>query len=599
MQDQVLALQELRDHIASHLNPQDLVACCSVSRQWHQDWNPIHWRKICQRKPKDLARHGHLIRKLDISVSCLTNSLEQIRDHCLNLQTLKIVEYNMNVAEFEERVLGIQSNRYPGLNSVSTAEEKPVPLAGERKDGAEEQEEQEEQEEESEEKEVATSVEPCVDYSYNPFLDGSTRIENGFLSSSLISLGLCLPPAVTMHILPRLVQARQAGRLKRLRTFRMGKAYIYYTCIEMPPEPTSHVNLSDVFAFLNAFPEVTTFSTGNVQVIDDIRRDQYEQDKNQQGQQHFKRLTDLQLMPRNTLVFQQIITRTPNLTHLHLDLWEDNNIFPDISRYCPQGLTSLTLNLEGHQQRSDDEWTAVFQRLPNLKRFITKSCNMSSGVVLKSLARTCPELSHFSAGEGSEVSVEGVSYMLQHCAHLKELYLAQSYRIDLFQGPHKGPQSVDEAPWRAPVEKLHFDIISLMNVDEHDIFRARMRQLPRLRRLAINYAYSFTLRAFQEPDKVESRELPEGRETTEDFGGVSNLQIPPSTSGMNREKPTKQSTAYPNVEELIVNGIDSRVPGCFDALINVMPRLRMLEIGTVYGVKEIQEARCKHGSQVE
>jgi len=595
-QQLVLSLQELRQLIASLLSSKDHLACCQVSRQWHQDWSPFYWKDVIRRIPKDFSRYGHLIRNLDLRFdSYLADTLTGIRTHCLGLRSLKLVGRACTQLEFDVGVLGIHS---APLSS---------PIAPKAKQGTDE----------------AVSQDPMN----NPF--HATLGRNGFLSNSLHSLNLAMPPKICDVILPRLTQARRAGLLQDLRSFCMGQMIIFYTCIEVEPTLPCTLKISTVLEFLDAFPELISFSTTDITIVDDTEADisklmisppSIDQAPSAQHCQAQARpnIVKLHVSPATPQGFKLLATKMPNVVDLALQPRGSGNLLPLILQYYPT-LTSLALYMDYHNgayDRVDEsdleslkdkykDWIQLFQGLPNLEHLKSRLVGLPY-VVLKTITQSCPKLKSFSAIEQT-TSIRGVQYLLRHSTTLKVLILSENCDTSFF--------SDDGQPWKAPLETLHLEDVTLTEDQGQDTFRNRIRQLTRLRSLKVGYAGRMSIRSILDPDDcrladAEKRPLPpkagENAEGWKAIDGVTHSSNDDSTSRNNiASASTKDGDIgglidgdmapvvhYPCLEELKLSYFPKvSTQGAYWRVVDTMPRLRSLKLDKKLNEDDILEMR--------
>ncbi|KAG0239041.1 hypothetical protein BGX31_003059 [Mortierella sp. GBA43] len=581
-QQQALSLREIREPVAVFLGQEDILACCQVSKQWHQDWNPFYWENVTRRTPKSFTRYGHLIRNLELRFSSHPrNRLISIREHCVNMRSLHLTIYESRPSDFEEDVFGIQPA--PQDNRVVVA------LAQQEAD--------------------------------NPFYP-ILRC-NGFLSDSLCSLSFFMPPAVCDVILPRLAQASRAGLLQGLRSFVMRAAVITYTCIDVPPPPSCSLKLSTIFDFLDAFPKLTSFCFPSIALIEDkvpsfpelvllnpwnINTDHVlptvQQPQPQQQTREHVNVVKLEISLASAEAFRLVCTKMPNVLDLNIIPQGSWDMWTIIQQHYP-GLVSLKCCMNDHvsgyfmvdDSREDQkikfkDWIQLFERLVHLERFDANEVGLPF-VVLETLALSCPKLTSFKAVD-QVTSLQGVQFMLRHCTALKNLHITTTCDSDFFDD---GGQ-----PWIAPVESLHFDTVKLSEGHGHDVFRNRIRQLTRLKILHIDYTAGMSARAiFDEEDMVvvnkEKRTfLPKFKEEEEvtwkdwdeimDKGNFVNLEVDVDVAD-NHEKSHQvdnergniaPQSHYPSLQEMVLGHF--RVPneGIYWRAVEIMPRLRSLTL---------------------
>ncbi|KAF9202411.1 hypothetical protein BGZ49_007425 [Haplosporangium sp. Z 27] len=443
-------------------------------------------------------------------------------------------------------------------------------------------------------------VELGIRNSPNPFIK-DLEAENGFLSNSLNSVELYLPPAVCEVLIPRFIQARRAGRLQNLTCFHMGSAIIHYTCIEIPLPKTCYLKMSDILVFLNEFSNLESFSTGDMETIDDCgeneaiyttKPESIDNDlisaSNQERYQEQKeyRLMKLEITPSSSRMFERLVSKMSRLTSLSLYFVGTINLLPAIQKHC-QNLTSLALDMSAHyypndpiddlnpdQEQKYKDWILLFKALPKLERFAGSSVSMPT-VVLKTLATSCPNLKYFRACEDSILATSGVSFLLQNCLALKDLILEQHYNIDLFGG--------DQA-WKAPLENLHFDVVKLFNEEENDCFRKRIYQLPKLKSLKIAYASKMSIRAILNPNDKDSEVV--GEPLAQDLATPSDGRISHDIIAPN--------APCPNLEILALGYFSEKSYEMFLKIVDSMPRLQSLIIGEQYSREAIMSARNRN-----
>ncbi|KAF9116103.1 hypothetical protein BGX27_004901 [Mortierella sp. AM989] len=547
-QVKVFYLQELRSHIAQYLDLKYIAACCLVSQQWHRDWSPICWRDVRHKEPSDFTRNGHLIRTMELWSSSKFRPLADIRDHCPNLLSLKYIDFHLKAPAFE-MALGFKPGH--SLSSPTISEPELMKEQNQR-----------------------NRVEDAK------VLDLQSQFD------PLKSLELFLPSEACEIVLPRLIQAKRAGQLQNLRSFRMSITRIFYTCIMAPLEKPRYLKLSDILTFLDELPDLKTFSTCEIMTTDDEEAEEFVQpteleysNTDKTGEYH--RLTNLEIAPKKPSIFERLVSRTPHLTSLSVHCVGTINLFPLIQQYCPN-LISLELDMESMHYQSNPiidkqsldqeqkycDWILLFKSLPKLEEFSGIYISMPM-VVLQALATSCPRLSYFKTCEDSNLSAPGISYLLQKCLALKKLTVDQDYNADLFKG---------DQPWKAPLEGLCLNAVSLLNSEDCDIFRERMRQLPQLKSLKIEYAANMQTQAFLEPNK---KACPKALESFAHNIGTE--------SGNDASK-----TAFPNLESLTLGFFVGRSEETFQAFVDAMPHLNHLAVGDVYNREAILQARNRH-----
>lgn len=578
-QRQVLSLQELRQHIAPFLGLSDLLACCQVSKQWHQDWNPFLWKNVNKKVPQDFSRYGHLVKNLHLRMSSypVTSGgvAASIRDSCLNMRSVSLTHYGWTLPQFENGVLGIPSAS-------------PLSLPAAKQD---------------------MSIEAVRQVQVNSFYSPPER--NGFLSNSLHSLSLCMPPLVCDVILPRLTQARMAGSLQGLRSFTMYQAILYYTCIDVEVTPPCILKISTVFEFLDTFPELTSFSTADISIMNDT----YQAVQSQQIREHVY-IVKLDISPATDREFELLATKIPHVVDLSIRPRGSSNLLPIIQQHYP-GLTSFACRTRDHidaciivddnnletQKNKFKDWVQLLRGLSNLERFT--ACAVLPFIVLESLALFCPKLEFFKAND-EFVSLRGVRFMLQHSTALKHLVIPETaWQADFFKD--------DGLPWKAPLETLHVDHVGLHNDGEsEDSFRNRIRQLTRLRSLRIAYAGTMTARSFLDEDDLRSAAaekryfVPKVKETEEwsdddddDWNdSVSNCRT--WIDSVNIVGDTDESESgdftliphYPCLEELTLRYFPKvSVEGTHWRMMDIMPRLRSLRMDKTFRKMDILKMR--------
>ncbi|KAF9960996.1 hypothetical protein BGZ65_011409 [Modicella reniformis] len=566
-QSQRLALQELGCHIASFLAPEDIFACCLVSKQWYQDWNPLYWKDVIRKVPKDLSRHGHLIRNLDLSFSQPSDKLARVREHSLNLRSLKLTGYGFTRSNFEEEVLGIRS--------APTAE--------------------------------AEVTEEGLQDLENPFILNPGH-RNAYLSNTLHSLELSVPPEVCSVLLSRLAQARRAGLLQGLRSFKGRQAIVYYTCIEVDYPESCTQEISNILAFLDTFPELTSFSLLNLNIVRDT------------GEitakpicigREYVNITKLEICPNSLQEFEVLATKMPNVVELLLQP-KESNLIPVIQQHF-SNLTSLSFYMDDHEYSYDlvddydiasqrdiyKDWIQLFSELPNLEKFKTRMIFMPQ-LVLESLARSCPKLKSFKAVE-QFTSLLGVQFMLRCCTALKDLHVSMVCPDDFFIDNHQ--------PWKAPLENLHLAEVSLKYSEGVDMFRKRIRHWTRLKSLRIGHAFSMSIKSLLDSedcravseetrsflpwteelyDKEDGSNRSRNRDSIDLIYSVSNAKG--SRSGC--AAPAVVAPHYPCLEELILECVPKVSPeGIYWRMVDIMPRLRSLQLDITLSEKDILKMR--------
>ncbi|KAG0201424.1 hypothetical protein BGX28_005729 [Mortierella sp. GBA30] len=577
-QGQVLSLLDLREHIAPYLSQSDLGNMCLVSKNWHQNWNPFYWRNIVRCTPADFALHGHLVRNIDMYTS-KEHVISAVRDHCPSLRRLKLTDVKLKQESFKSYILGIQP--IAAVASMSLTDEGSTSSA--------ERAIKEQPTDRVESKQFSSEPEPCF--------------KSGYLSNTLQSIELRVPHEVCEIMLPSLIRARKAGHLQGLRAFRMHAAVITYTCIEMPPIPDVYVKLSDIYAFLDSFPELTSFSTGNMNIWDDTQQEgalgEHEQLPAAEQQKLYNRLTDLQLKARSASILEKIASRIPNVTDLSVHLAGSSNIV-QINQHYPH-LKSLTVDTSSHSdygRRVDDNdlesqrrdfkyWIQLFQGLPHLESFNATYTALPL-VVLESLATSCPSLKRLHLGYGCDVSIPGVKLVLRHRTGLTNLHLDCTLSPEFL---------ANDELWRSPLETLCIKGVHITSDKDFDFFRYRMRSLPRLRSLTVMEAFRMPVRALLDPDEYNDQTTTDTNLTTvssiqHDAGesndhGHGGERLPATTSA----PVFSSSIAYPNLEILRLEWFRDPSEEVLWNVLYQMPCLRSLQLMEKYTEVAIQQAR--------
>ncbi|KAG0297242.1 hypothetical protein BGZ98_000657 [Dissophora globulifera] len=603
-----LVLQELRGHVASYMSRQDIGACRFVSRQWFADWNPLYWREIRGIWPPALNRHANFIRELEVRGRSSDKPISVIRDHCHNLRSLKLAARKMTVAECKQHILGLQGQ------------------------------EQEQEQEKRDQNQSTRNLLP-IDK-----MDTPLKL-NGFCSNTLRLLELLLPPEVCDIVFPWLLCVKKtSGQLQGLRSFCLGETIITYTCMNRPEPAHCTLMLSQVLEFLNRLPSLTTFSTCDLEIIDDLEANSAPNTLlpptssisiSDQKPRDAYRLDSLEISPQQVSVLDHLVTRMPHLQSLEVYLTGDIDLISHIPRHCPQ-LTSLALDMYGYNRtvtclEPDDlrrqaavfhDWIQLFRGLSRLKTFYAR-CLMLPELVLKAMAESCPDLQEFLADGDTETSVAGVVFLLKKCRALKRLTLLQSYDIELFGYGNRSSDTISDVlitatgatittetpfnghlrtlteeghgaesdqgfmePWVAPLEHLMLDSVRIKNDKEIDIFRRRLHQLTLLKSLKIEYAYDITIRAFVEPEH-EHRIVETGRVI--DLKDIDTVLKPPST----RPDDEFNSGRFQHLEVLMLGCRINHSEDALSQLIDMMPRLRSMDFDCQRGCECERILRAK------
>ncbi|CAO3563513.1 unnamed protein product [Mortierella alpina] len=439
-QDRALALQELREHIGSYLSRSDLGALCQVSKGWHQDWNPLYWKIVHQPKVStvDFASSGHLIKSLELATT-KQPVLCAIRDRCHQLRHLRLTSYKLTPEMFKECIMGS-----PPVTAAETVQAQETSVQAKTGD-------------------IPPALEPCF-------------YRSAYLSNSLHTLNLRTGPEVCEIMLPWLTRAKQAGYLQGLRSFTMAPAVITYTCIVMDPEPERYVKLSDIYAFLDAFPALTAFSTSEMKIINDVQL-KYKEVPTSQGASNtttvnsvasgpthprvYPSIISLQLHVGHEALFQDFACRMPNVTKLSVYPAGSSNIIPAIRQHYP-GLKMLAVDMSCHpeyykpfaeadiegQRREFKDWIDLFQGLPHLESLSTRYTSLPL-TVMESLASSCPKLEQLRFGYGTLLSVPGLESLLRSCTQLKDIHVEdQALSASII---------ANDDLWKSPVETLYLD----------------------------------------------------------------------------------------------------------------------------------------------
>ncbi|KAF9982624.1 hypothetical protein BGZ75_005921 [Mortierella antarctica] len=585
-QDRALALQELREHIGSYLSRSDLGALCLASKAWHQDWNPTYWKSVC--KPKtltvDFASNGHLIRNLELRTSKQL-VLSAIRDHCHNLRQLKLTSHKLTAETFKECIMG-----WPPTTTATSGEEQETP-------------------EQANVADIPSALEPCFD-------------KSAYLSNSLHTLDLRTGPEACEIMLPWLTRARKAGQLQGLRSFSMIPAVITYTCITMDPEPERFVKLSDIYAFLDAFPALTEFSTGDMKIMDDTQPKHKEAPTTTRGTSYtpkqasvaggvtepcvYPSICSLQLHVEYDALFEKVASRIPNITKLSVHLAGSSNIIPAIREHYPS-LKMLAVDMSSHskyyqpfadediegQRREFKDWIDLFQGLPHLESLSTQFTSLPL-TVMESLASSCPRLEQLRFGYGTFLSVLGLESLLRSCTRLKDI------RVD----DQTLPASIiamDEF-WKSPVETLYLDQVYLRTEQDMDNFRRRIRQLPTLRSLTFNGCSCLSARVLLEPHEYglasvgqESNvntDTTQAAKTRDDGASCDEEGEPMCANTINSYSNT---IAYPNLEKLSIEWFKDPLlcesDEAFSKLLDHMPCLRSLVLVQDFTEEKLHQVR--------
>ncbi|KAF9952912.1 hypothetical protein BGZ72_005841 [Mortierella alpina] len=571
-QDRALALQELREHIGSYLSRRDLGALCLASKGWHQDWNPVYWKNV--HKPKvhtvDFISQGHLIRNLELTTS-KQPVLGAIRDHCQHLRLLRLTSYQLTPESFKECIMGLQLTA-----AAETA-----------------------QVQQTVEQAVATDNPPALNAGFD---------KSAYICNSLHTLEFRTGPEVCEIVLPWLTRARKAGQLKGLRSFTMAPAVITYTCIIMDPEPQRFVKLSDIYAFLDAFPALTEFSTGDMSIMDDTQPSAKVEVvpavRRITEQRVYSNITSLQVHVEHNALFEDLASRMPNITQLSVYLAGSSNIIPAIQQHYP-GLRTLAVDMSYHsnyyrpfddkdiedQRRVLKDWISLFQRLPHLESFSTRNTSMPLAV-MESLAKSCPRLERLRFGYNTFLSVLGLELLLRSCTRLKHLHVEdQTLPAHII---------ANDELWKSPVETLYLDQVTLTTEEHMDNFRRRIRSLPTLRSLTFNGCSCLTARALLEPHEYG---LATVSQKSTSYADVTQAASEHDGASCDKEnEPMRASVAiatntiaYPNLETLSIEWFKdpllSNWDAAFSKMLDHMPCLRSLVLVENYSEEKLQWER--------
>ncbi|KAF9290509.1 hypothetical protein BGZ68_006883 [Mortierella alpina] len=577
-QDRALALQELREHIGSYLSRRDLGALCLVSKGWHQDWNPVFWNSVCQPKDWtiDFASNGHLIRNLDLKTS-KQPVLGGIRDHCRHLRHLKLTSYKLTPEIFKECIMGLPpAKKAPAPDTMDQATTSCTPSA----------------------------QEPCFDRS-------------AYLCNSLHTLDLRVAPEVCEIMLPWLTRAGKAGQLQGLRSFAMVPAVITYTCIIMDPEPERFVKLSDIYAFLDAFPALTEFSTGDMKILDDTQPRHNEAPTaigiscareasiGTAQRRMFPSISSLQLLVEHDAIFEDVASRMPNVTKLSLHLAGSSNIIPAIRQHYPS-LKLLAVDMSSHsksyrpfadediegQRREFRDWIDLFQGLPQLESLSTQETTLPLTVV-ESLARSCQNLKQLRFGYNTYLSVLGLEVLLRSCTKLKAIRLEDQTLSASF--------IANDDLWKSPVETLYLDQVCLRTEQDMDNFRRRIRLLTTLRSLTFNGSSCLSARVLLEPHEYGltplNQESSFNTDATHAAAERDDASCDVSCEQIHASNTTSahNTIAYPNLETLSIEWFKdpllSDSKEAFSKMLDHMPCLRSLVLVRNFTEEDLHHLR--------
>ncbi|KAF9568578.1 hypothetical protein EC968_002916 [Mortierella alpina] len=420
-------------------------------------------------------------------------------------------------------------------------------------------------------------------------------------------------------MLPWFTRAGKAGQLRGLRSFTMLPAVITYTCIIVEPEPDGFVKLSDIYAFLNAFPELTEFCTGGMKIVDDTQPRQTEAPTSQENiyidatevaatkteavePRTYPNISSLQLRVEHDALFQNIASQMPNLTKLSVHLAGSSNIISAIRQHYP-GLKSLAVDMSSHEQwyrpftdkniegqrREFKDWIELFQGLPHLVSLSTQYTTFPL-VVMESLAKSCPRLEQLRFGYDTLLSVLGLESLLRGCTRLK------SFRVE----EQKLPASfiANDELWKSPVETLYLDQVYLQTEQDVDNFRRRIRLLPTLRSLTFIGCSCLSARALLEPHEYDlasvGQELHSSTDSTQSIGehdaASSSVETHASKMALFHNK-----VAYPNLEELSIEWFKDPLLSDSDEavskMLDHMPCLRSLMLVRSFTEAELHQLR--------
>lgn len=484
--DMFFTLPELVQHVVLHLDFKDWRACCYVSHQWYQHWCPYLWKAIKGKQPNDLSRHGHLIRELDLTLSYGDLNVSHIRNHCLNLTSLRLEVERLDGAAFEEKVLGLEP-----MDKNATLSPEPI-----------------------------KSARPAVDFCHLSSKVIRPSTPNGFLSNSLTSLELHFGTQGCPTILSRLIEARKAGYLLNLQTFGTGQPIAFAPCVDNEPKSEPPVSLSSVFSFLGAFPSLRSLSTGGSPVQDDLSWTAMEA-LDRIGV--FPCLRHIGLEPGTAAVFEKLIRTMPGVTEIAfhgLDATLHDEVFSLVSTHTPH-LTFLSVRQPPHDafhlvadtdMGMDTEMIAgaitgasyhpglvrVLDSLPQLESLEVLGGTFSLGAAM-AIVESCPCFKSLRSRRAS-VTITGLQYMLEECETLRILDLDTTLPSHFFfEGSqvryqyHPSP-TTPTTNWSAPLEQWTVGQVHFEDVYELEAFRNRVDyQVTQLRFLKIQDARLISL----------------------------------------------------------------------------------------------------------
>ncbi|KAF9966106.1 hypothetical protein BGZ70_003268 [Mortierella alpina] len=569
-QDRALALQELREHIGSYLSRCDLGALCQASRRWHRDWNPVYWKDVHQPKDRtvDFASNGHLIRSLELTTT-KQPVLSAIRDYCHHLRHLKLTSYKLTPEMFKECIMGL-----PPTAAAETVQAQETSVQANPKD-------------------IPPALEPCF-------------YKSAYLSNSLRTLNLRMEPEVCEIMLPWLTRAKKAGHLQGLRSFTVAPAVITYTCIMMDPEPERFVKLSDIYAFLDAFPALTALSTGDMKIINENKEAPTYQ---RTELQVYPSISSLQLHVEHDALFEDVASRIPNVTKLSVYLAGSSNIIPAIRQHYP-GLKMLAVDMSSHseyyrpfadediegQRREFKDWIDLFQGLPHLESLSTRYTSLP-WTVMESLAKSCPRLEQLRFGYNTFLSVLGLKSLLRSCTRLKSIHVEdQALSASIV---------ANDDLWKSPVETLYLDQVLLKTEQDMDNFRRRIRLLPTLRSLTFKGCSCLSARVLLEPQEYALASAGQTSNPNTDTDAKATRERDEATcDGAGESKRAKEmdisfsTIAYPNLENLSIEWFKgplfSDSTEAFSTMLDHMPCLRYLVLDRDYTEEDLRQVRRRH-----
>ncbi|KAF9985108.1 hypothetical protein BGZ75_003343 [Mortierella antarctica] len=356
-----------------------------------------------------LVYYGHHVRELtviipyDNSLSTLHN-VEFIRTHCTALHrcTFEVLKENTNVREehavrLERRAITFwELCGWPPLDSTGSH------------------------------KQVSLMTEP------SRWQLSTKLLHNGLLANTLHTLDLSFSAEVYSDtVLPCLTHARMfVGLLQGLRVLRLGPQVRSSGLLE------EQLPVSQVHAFLDAFPNLDELSTGYLLVQNDLSSTHaFESHLSKQLQLvRHQSLKTLCMFPKCVQALSSLLSRcSDSLTDLKLFNTADTILLPVIPGLCPH-LRSLAY--DGPSRPDPDQvdywdWQGFFAQMPDLTSLEVSGIKLPPAVYF-AVINHCPKL-QIIKDDNSSQAWGAQADLMGNCHHLRKVHYNRCLTVEFFQ----------------------------------------------------------------------------------------------------------------------------------------------------------------------